>query len=227
MSVSLLIVLLAWLIGLASVPISSVDQRLFNDEAVIPLDGCVGQTFYSDQAGLERIDVSLAAQGKTVGTVTIRVREGGLAGPEVRAVVRRMAAPNIQSPIQRRDAYQAFSFFPLPESAGKVYVFCVEVSDLEGEPLLIRFHDADVYPEGTRYEGEQRIGGDLAFRIYHERTVAQRLDELGRRMARDKPGVLACPITYLFLLGSYLTATLALLGWAIWHLAGTFGRSRE
>ncbi|HEC35126.1 MAG TPA: hypothetical protein ENI39_01170 [Anaerolineae bacterium] len=208
--ISLLIVFLAWPIGLICMPLSSTDQRLFNSEAVVPLDGCIGQSFYSERDGLARIDVSLVARGHAVGTVTVRVREGDPVGPEVRVVVRRLTAPDVESPIQRRDPYEVFSFLPLPESGGKTYTFCVEISDLEGEPFLIRFHEADVYADGARYEGGQAVRGDLTFRVYHAQGLVQRFQELGKRLARDKPGVLGRPITYVLFLGLYLIAMLAL-----------------
>lgn len=209
--VFMLAVLLAWLIGLASIPISSIDQRLFNDEAIVPQNSCMGQTFYSDRAGLTRIDISLVARGQAAGTVTMQIREGSYLGPVVHTVTRWLTAPDVESPTQRRDPYEAFSFPPLSESAGKTYAFCVEVSNPDEEPFLLRFHKADVYPDGTRYEGGRAIQGDLAFRVYHVRGIAERLQELGKRLAYGKPGVLGQPAIYALLFGIHMLALLALL----------------
>jgi hypothetical protein len=217
---SIMAVLLTWMIGLISIPVSSIDQRLSSGEAEVSLENCVGQTFLSERPDLARIDLSLVARGHAEGTVTLEVREGGPAGSPMRTVTRHLTAPNVDSPFQRRDPYQRFSFAPVPDSRGKLYALCVELSDLRGGPFLVRFHEVDIYPQGARYEGDREVEGDLTFRVYHAQGLVERLRKLGRRFAQDRPGVLGRPITYVLLLGLYLAGTLGLLGWAARCLGG-------
>lgn len=65
----------------------------------------------------------------------------------------------------RDESHVTFSFDPLPESYRQDYRFTVTaVGTRPGAAVTFRYDPRDVYPDGSRLEGDSEVPGDLIFR---------------------------------------------------------------
>lgn len=151
----------------------------------------VGQTFVATTDNLSRIDVLMATYARrNHGPVVFYLRES-LTGSQDLARIEFEAA-TVQD-----NAYHAFRFPPIPNSAGqRFYFFLAAPQATPGNAVTIWQAARDVYPDGNVIIGGQPGEGDLAFRLYADYGPAAILHDVWRQM-RQRGGVLL-PLALIF-----------------------------
>ncbi len=163
----------------------------------------VGQTFVARQNGLDRVSVVLAAEKLTdQAQIAFQVKEEPL-GPPLRTVKRTISLLPEGDPMKLRpgslqERWESFDFEPIPDSAGRKLYFSVEGKDVPRENtvrVLMFYHSG--YTQGEAYMNEKSVDAHLAFRASARGRVADYVTVLSENLTRNRPGILANPLTYL------------------------------
>jgi hypothetical protein len=120
-----------------------------------------GQTFTPPEANISSISLLLGKSNQaTTGDLVLHLRRG----PTARDDLRRVSVPLSQI---TNNAWHAFTFEPLSDSAGQPYFFVMELTGTPARQPLIVIWTAtdDLYAAGSRYEGNIRVTGDLCFEV--------------------------------------------------------------
>jgi hypothetical protein len=210
------LVWVAWFLGSRAAQHGPTGQSL-NDIGVGELVAgrCVGQTFVADAAGLYRVDVWLATFVRTNrGPLVLHVRPAWFAAD--------WATVEIDMAVVQDNAYQTFEFEPLALPAGVPAFFCVEAPTASlGNAVTVGGNSTDAYSAGLAMlsTGAPVDGvADLKFQLFYRPGAALAAREVLRQAADGKPGLLANPNLYLWLLAA-VSAAFGALGWAFGRLA--------
>jgi hypothetical protein len=193
------------LLGLAILErqaLSQTSQPLFNEMLEFHGSLKVGQSFVASRPSLCRVDLLLARKGRTNRSpVVFHLRERAEATADLATVtINASHLEDVTTMVRRPYVYQSFSFPPIPDSAGKTLYFWVESPQSSGnDPLLVRYHAGDVYPEGT-----MSIAADLAFRAYYAKGFSGNTVLLLERLVEHKPLPWGSKAFYIALFITYL-----------------------
>lgn len=163
----------------------------------------VGQTFVARRNGLDSISVVLAADKPTdQAAITFNVKEGPHE-PPLRSMKRTISLLPVGDPMKLRpgslqEQWETFNFDPIPNSAGRKLYFSVEGKDVPKEntvKVLMFYHSG--YPQGETFMNEKSVDAHLAFRAGARGRVADYVTVLSENLTRNRPGILANPLTYL------------------------------
>ncbi|MFZ5916642.1 MAG: hypothetical protein ACOYZ7_06905 [Chloroflexota bacterium] len=188
-----------------------VDGQPTHPEPVGQLMGSetVGQTFLSRYDGLNRIDVFLGAYARPNTQDVIFYLK---TAPDAPADILTVA---VNASAVQDYAYHAFTFPPIPDSAGQSYFFYLTSPSSEsGDAITTWKQTTDLYPEGHMVQNGLIQVGDLDFQVHYQPTVLNRLVALLDRLAQDKPSIWGDKRLYVVLLGW-------VIGSAIWLLTRT------
>jgi hypothetical protein len=171
----------------------------------------VAQSFTAEYGGLAEVAVKVGTYKREHrGTLAFRLDGPGLTD----AVTRTVDAGELED-----NAYQAFEFPPIEDSAGRSYTFTLESPEAEpGEAVTVWGAKKDVYPDGQAtltglYRGE-RVA-DLTFRLTYEPPLLDRADLFLERLAAGKPSLWGDRRLYVILGGAYLALFYALFVTAV------------
>ena len=175
-----------------------------------------GQTFITDQPGLDRIDVYLGDfQRPNRGPLVLHVK----AAPSDEAD---LASVTIDATQVHGDGYVTFGFQPLPEPPDTPLGFWLEAPQAQpGNAVTVLGTTTDAYAGGVALfdhmpanEGVQ----DLAFRLYYRPGVGEAVTTLLARQAQGRPTIFGAPALYLGLAAAYILGLVVLLGLAVSRL---------
>lgn len=178
---------------------------------------CPGQTFVADAPGLYRVDVMLATYQRTnTGPLVLHVRAAPFAAADWAIVTVDMAGV-------ADNAFQTFTFDPLPLPAGVPAYFCLEAPAAQpGNAITLLPRREDAYPGGRAvWAGGEPLtqAADLTFRLYYQPGARWAVAAGLERVAAGKPGLLGRPQFYTGLFVTYVFLLLALTaGLARWVL---------
>lgn len=160
-----------------------------------------GQTFVAEYAGLSRIDVSLATYARSnTGPLTFHLRTSPDAQED-------LAALTVNAAAVADNAYYAFKFPPIRDSAGRSFYFCLEAPEAApGNAITVWGSTEDVYPDGEAIlQGLEGNGvRDLTFRLGYDPPLWQRVNILAERITSNKPSVWGDIRLYILLSVVYL-----------------------
>jgi hypothetical protein len=179
---------------------------------------CPGQTFVADAPGLYRIDVLLATYARSNhGPLTLHVRGAPFAAVD-------WATVSVDMSTVVDNAFQAFTFNPLPLPAGVPAFFCLEApAAAPGNAVTLLPRQADSYLAGRALWGAPAGGpepaatpmseaADLTFRLYYQPGATWAISAGLARLAADKPGLLGQPAFYRTLFMVYTLGLMLLTG---------------
>lgn len=175
-----------------------------------------GQTFITDQPGLDRIDVYLGDfQRKNRGPLVLHVKAAPSAAADLVSVT-------LDASQVRGDGYVTFGFQPLPAPSNTPLCFWLEAPQARpGNAVTVLGTTNDAYPGGTalfdHMPANQGVQ-DLAFRLYYRPGVGEALTTLLARQAQGRPAIFGVPALYLGLVVAYILGLVLLLGLAVTRL---------
>lgn len=118
----------------------------------------VGQTIPIVQSNWSRIDIGLATFGReNEGEITAHIRKNPSSTQDIRTI----SVPAAEILDQ---GWQAFSFEPIANSAGKEYYVAITSTGTQGNAATVRYSSENLMP-GNAYIRDQERGGDLAYRL--------------------------------------------------------------
>jgi hypothetical protein len=131
----------------------------------------IGQSFVSPANGLHRIDILLATYArKNDRDVIFHLR---YTPEEEDLVTVRFNASQVED-----NSFYRFDFPPIANAAGHSFYFFLESPDSEpGNAITIWGVTESVYEEGRAYRNHRPAGGELAFRVYAEKSLWERTIE--------------------------------------------------
>jgi hypothetical protein len=189
-------VILAWLafvVGLAVVAVSALDQIDMPFEGQDTRSGPVGQLVGQERVGqtfvarydhLYRVDLFLGTYARSnTKDVIFHLR----AAPDAPADI---FSTTFNAATVKDYAYRSFTFPPIPDSAGRSYYFFLESpSSEDGNAITAWKQTEDLYPRGQMVQNGAPVEGDLQFQAHYRPTVRGRLTALLDRLAENKPSV--------------------------------------
>lgn len=176
---------------------------------------CPGQTFVADAPGLYRVDVMLATYQRTnTGPLVLHVRAAPFAADWATATVDMAGVAD--------NAFQTFTFAPLPLAAGVPAYFCLEAPAAQpGNAVTLLPRQADAYPGGRALWADGTPltqAADLTFRLYYQPGARWAVAAGLERVAAGKPGLLGQPQFYRALFAVYVVLLLALTAALTWRV---------
>lgn len=134
-------------------PAVDIAQQVQDEWIPLGLENPAGQTFTTTDAGLHRVDIPLRLSEGTAGTITLRVLsgDGGL----------ELAHATLDAATLPAESWQSFFFEAFPSEWGREFRLTLSF-DGTGEAAA-GMSTNDVYPAGTRLQGNEPATGDMAF----------------------------------------------------------------
>lgn len=162
-------------------------------------DTTLGQTFVAPYDNLYRLDVIFLTYGrKNTADVTLHLREA-------RDGVQDLVSVTFNAADVRDKAWHTFTFPPIPDSAGKTYLFYFHSPDsTPGNAITLGGSEGDFYPYGNAFLGPAPINADVAFRTHYEMPLSRKLATFAERLTRGKPGILGQAWFYVLLVVVYV-----------------------
>jgi hypothetical protein len=209
-------VLLLVVIGLLGVQQATEEVQTEQAEASATVGELIagaaaGQSFTAEYGGLSEVAVKVGTyERQNRGAVVFRLDGPGL----TEAITRTVDAAELED-----NAYRAFEFPPIQDSAGKRFTFTLESPDAEpGEAITVWGAEEDVYPDGEAtltglYRGKSVA--DLTFRLTYEPPLLDRADLFLERLAAGKPSLWGDRSLYVILGSAYLALLYALFVTAV------------
>ncbi len=156
----------------------------------------IGQVFTADEAGVYRIDVSLATYGRqNTGPVVFHVRSWPV-------IAKDWAVLQVDAAQLQDNAWRSFEFAPLPNRPGdKIYFYMEAPTASHGNAITLWGTRRDVYPGGQAIAPWPLASPvkDLAFRVYYQASPAAALHSVYERLAAGRPGPLGSAVFYALL----------------------------
>jgi hypothetical protein len=166
----------------------------------------VAQSFTAEYGGLTEVAVRLGTyERENEGELVFRLDGPQVTGTITRSVVMAELEDN---------AYEAFEFPRIRDSAGQGFTFTLESPGAEaGEAVTVWGMEEDVYPDGEAtlrglYQGKEVA--DLTFRLTYEPPLFARMDLFVERLAAGKPSLWGDRGLYVVLGGAYAVLVYAL-----------------
>jgi hypothetical protein len=169
----------------------------------------IGQTFIAKRNDLARIDIMLGTHGRlNSGPVTFRLWE--LSSPRKQKLNFTFDASEV-----RNNLYHTLKFDPIRDSRDKAYYFLLTAPNAsEGNSISAWMNNQNIYREGSYWFQNQESEGDLVFRVYTKRPIAQ---ELGR-IVRNYSGIFASKTALIFAIFFFETAQVLMLWWLLGYI---------
>lgn len=168
----------------------------------------LGQSFVAEYPGLFSIEVNLATYARdNTGPIVFHLKTSPDATEDL--VTLTFDASDVEN-----NAYRAFEFPPIRDSAGRQLAFCLEAPEAEpGNAITVWGHTKDVYHDGdAALDGLEGHGvRDLSFRLGYDLSFGQKVDIFVNRLVENKPSLWGDKWLYLLLAVTYLVLLCALL----------------
>jgi len=182
----------------------SVGELLASTEA--------GQTFTAEHSGLFLVEVRLATLAReNTGPVVFHLKTSPDAAGD-------LFTTTIEAADLEDNAYYAFEFPPLPDSAGRSFYFCLEAPEAEpGNAITVWGATEDAYPDGEAVLVGLKERGvrDLTFRLGYDPPLGTRAGILLDNLAANKPSLWGDKRFYILLAAAYLALLYALFTRAV------------
>lgn len=178
-------------------------------------DRIISQTFVAPRHNLNQIRLMfLTYQRQNTQEVTLRLVElpaeatDPLAGVDIYHYT--FPASSL-----RDHAWQTFTLPTISESLGKRYAILLESPESQdGDAITVGGIEQNLYLPGTAFLNAMPVPADIAFQICFEISAGEKLSQLFKQMADQRPGLWGQPLFYGFGLGLYAL----LLGFFFWQL---------
>lgn len=169
-------------------------------------DAQAGQTFAAPYSGLYRVDVLLLTYGRiNTHDVVFHLK----ASPKEEEDLLKVT---INAREVKDDTYSVFTFPRIPDSAGKIFFFCLDSPEsVPGDAITIGSKGGDPYARGTAYLNGSPTEQDLTFVAHYRAGLWETARVVLDRLAENKPSIWGDRRLYLSLAFLYL-ALLGLLG---------------
>jgi len=167
-----------------------------------------GQTFVAEYPGLSHIEVMLATYGRrNTGTLVFHLQ----AAPDAAKDLVRLT---VDTATLKENAYHAFEFPPMRNSANRALYFCLEAPEAKrGNSITVWGATEDVYPDGEAVlkglKGDDVR--DLTFRLAYDPSLIERVSILLDLLTANKPSLWGAKWLYISLAAAYLALLYALL----------------
>lgn len=164
----------------------------------------LGQTFRVTNNNLYRVDTQAIVNAGHEGTTICFHLKDSPASPEELLTIKLISG-------EGGTGLLTATFPPITDSAGKSYYFYLDVPDARASPLRLFVTQEDSYLEGTAYQNDNPLDGDLLFTAYSEElyTPGTVLNGFLARASQDKPFF----VFYLSLLALVILALGFVLRW--------------
>lgn len=160
----------------------------------------VGQTFIAEHNGLSRIELYLSTYARhNTGPLIFHLRTNLANNTDNNTD---LITVTVDTGTVGDNAYQAFSFPPLRDSAGRHLYFFLEAPEATpGNAITVWGATGDVYPDGEAvFQGMESRGiQDLTFRIEYQPSLVERVGFLLDRLGANKPSLWGDRRLYLYL----------------------------
>ena len=168
-------------------------------------DRIISQSFVAPRSYLNHVDILFQTyRRQNTHDVTFRLLEAPagdkdpLAGVEL--YKRTFNAASI-----RDQFWHTFSFPPIADSAGKIYVISLQSPEsVEGDALTVGGIERNVYVPGTAFLGPIPVPADITFRACFQMSTMERLRVLSEQITRTRPGLLSEITFYVSTLMAYV-----------------------
>ncbi|HEY73810.1 MAG TPA: hypothetical protein G4N99_11120 [Thermoflexia bacterium] len=172
----------------------------------------VGQTFTAEHSGLFLVEVRFATLAReNTGPLVFRLKTSPDAAQD-------LFTTTIETADLEDNAYHAFEFPPLPDSAGSTFCFCLEAPEAEpGNGITVWGATEDEYPDGEAVLVglDDRGVRDLTFRLGYDPPLGEKASILLNRLAANKPSLWGDKRFYILLAVAYLALLYALFARAV------------
>ncbi|RLG44160.1 MAG: hypothetical protein DRN81_05160, partial [Thermoproteota archaeon] len=153
-------------------------------EILAPSLAC--QTITAEHSGLFLVEVRFATLAReNTGPLVFRLKTSPDAAQD-------LFAATIETADLEDNAYHAFEFPPLPDSAGRTFCFCLEAPEAEpGNGITVWGATEDEYPDGEAVLVglDDRGVRDLTFRLGYDPPLGEKASILLNRLAANKPSL--------------------------------------
>jgi hypothetical protein len=169
--------------------------------------GRLGQTFVAEYPGLSRVEVVLATLGRdNTGPVVFHLQDAPAASRDIITLTIDAG--------QAADAYHAFEFSPIGDSAGRAFYFFLEAPKAEpGNAIGVWGATEDVYPDGEAVmRGVEDHGvRELQFRLGYDAPLMGKVGIFMDRLTANKPSLWGNVWLYVLLGATYVVLLYALI----------------
>lgn len=170
-----------------------------------------GQTFVASHPDLFRIEVVMSTYGRrNTHNVIFHLKEDVASQTDLVSIT--LNANDV-----RDEAWQSFSFPPMPDSAGKSFYFYLESPESEpGNAVTVMGREGNPYPGGQAFVSGQPVPGDMAFRVNYAISWQQKIELVLEGLTANKPSIWGSRCFYILLAVLYVI----LLGALLWQISG-------
>jgi hypothetical protein len=188
------------LVGLIAIAVSMIDQvacegqPINNNTAPTPAqqifgERVIGQSFVAPRNGLNRIDIFFQTyQRQNTHDVILRLLEiRDINDPRQTT---EMFQTTFNANAVSDQSWQIFKFAPIPDSAGKTYLFTLQSPEAEeGNAITVGGIERNVYLPGSAFLGPVPVQADVTFRSCYQMTKFEKLQVLSEQITRGRPGL--------------------------------------